>query len=105
MQVNCLEPHPHTPVLATSGLDHDVKIFSPTASTPTDLSGLEEVRINNYVHYKGIEGRVKIVTVGRVRREGEVGRGRARGGRAQNKMLGHCVIMSHLWKPRQNGFL
>ena len=43
MQVNCLEPHPHIPVLATSGLDHDVKIFSPVAPTPTDLSGLAEV--------------------------------------------------------------
>ena len=43
--VNCLEPHPHIPVLATSGLDHDVKIFSPTAAKPTTLNGLEEVRI------------------------------------------------------------
>ena len=41
--MNCLEPHPHIPVLATSGLDHDVKIFSPTADTPTKLSGLDEV--------------------------------------------------------------
>lgn len=28
--VNCLESHPRFPILATSGLDHDVKIFSPT---------------------------------------------------------------------------
>jgi len=27
--VNCLEPHPSIPVLATSGLDDDVKIWSP----------------------------------------------------------------------------
>ncbi|KAL8184901.1 UNVERIFIED_CONTAM: DDB1- and CUL4-associated factor 8 [Gekko kuhli] len=41
--VNCLEPHPHLPVLATSGLDHDVKIWAPTAKAPTQLAGLKEV--------------------------------------------------------------
>ncbi|XP_034612193.1 DDB1- and CUL4-associated factor 8 isoform X2 [Trachemys scripta elegans] len=41
--VNCLEPHPHLPVLATSGLDHDVKIWAPTAEAPTELTGLKEV--------------------------------------------------------------
>uniref|UniRef100_A0A7N5JMD9 DDB1 and CUL4 associated factor 8 n=1 Tax=Ailuropoda melanoleuca TaxID=9646 RepID=A0A7N5JMD9_AILME len=41
--VNCLEPHPQLPVLATSGLDYDVKIWAPTAETPTQLTGLKEV--------------------------------------------------------------
>ena len=41
--MNCLEPHPHIPILATSGLDHDVKIFSPSADTPTKLAGLDDV--------------------------------------------------------------
>lgn len=41
--VNCLEPHPHLPVLATSGLDYDVKIWAPTAERPTQLAGLKEV--------------------------------------------------------------
>ncbi|XP_058459323.1 DDB1- and CUL4-associated factor 8 [Malaya genurostris] len=27
--VNCLEPHPEFPILATSGLDHDIKIWVP----------------------------------------------------------------------------
>ncbi|XP_041088413.1 DDB1- and CUL4-associated factor 8 isoform X2 [Polyodon spathula] len=45
--VNCLEPHPHLPVLATSGLDHDVKIWAPTAETPTGLRGLKEVMKKN----------------------------------------------------------
>lgn len=27
--VNCLEGHPTFPILATSGLDHDIKIWSP----------------------------------------------------------------------------
>ena len=43
LQVNVLEPHPHSTVLATSGLDHDVKIWAPTAEKPTDLEGLEKV--------------------------------------------------------------
>lgn len=30
--VNCLEPHPWMPVLATSGLEHDVKIWAPNGS-------------------------------------------------------------------------
>lgn len=28
--VNCLEGHPNFPIIASSGLDHDVKIWSPT---------------------------------------------------------------------------
>ncbi|XP_076149838.1 DDB1- and CUL4-associated factor 8 isoform X2 [Alosa pseudoharengus] len=45
--VNCLEPHPHLPGLATSGLDHDVKLWAPTAETPTSLKGLKEVMKKN----------------------------------------------------------
>ncbi|XP_053684327.1 DDB1- and CUL4-associated factor 8 [Sabethes cyaneus] len=30
--VNCLEPHPEFPIMATSGLDHDVKIWVPKGS-------------------------------------------------------------------------
>eukprot|EP00062_Callorhinchus_milii_P009422 gi/632953219/ref/XP_007892297.1/ PREDICTED: DDB1- and CUL4-associated factor 8 [Callorhinchus milii] len=41
--VNCLEPHPHLPVLATSGLDHSVKIWAPTSQLPSPLCGLREV--------------------------------------------------------------
>ena len=42
-QVNCLEPHPYLPVLAVSGLDHDVKVFVPTADQPTKLEDLSQV--------------------------------------------------------------
>lgn len=27
--VNCLQPHPTFPILATSGIDHDVKLWAP----------------------------------------------------------------------------
>ncbi|XP_044180066.1 DDB1- and CUL4-associated factor 8-like, partial [Acropora millepora] len=43
----CLEPHPHAPVLATSGHDHNIKLWLPTAEQPTNLDGLESVIIRN----------------------------------------------------------
>lgn len=45
--VNCLEPHPHLPGMATSGLDHDIKLWAPTAESPTALKGLKEVMKKN----------------------------------------------------------
>ncbi|XP_037810079.1 DDB1- and CUL4-associated factor 8 [Lucilia sericata] len=39
--VNCLEPHPNTPILATSGLDHNIKIWTPNGEKhPPDLTKL-----------------------------------------------------------------
>lgn len=35
--VNCLEPHPYATVLATSGIDKDVKIWAPTAESRVPL--------------------------------------------------------------------
>lgn len=43
LQVNRLEPHPHIPVLATSGLDHDVKIWVPSCEEPPSMTNLETV--------------------------------------------------------------
>lgn len=39
--VNCLQPHPTLPYLATSGIDYDIKIWSPTcekSSFDSDLA-------------------------------------------------------------------
>ena len=44
LQVNVLEPHPNAPILATSGLDHDIKVWMPMAQNPTTLEGLKRVR-------------------------------------------------------------
>lgn len=41
--VNSLEPHPYLPMMATSGLDHDVKIWAPTGKAATELTGLKNV--------------------------------------------------------------
>lgn len=38
--VNCLQPHPTFPILATSGIDHDVKLWAPV---------LEECGFDPYV--------------------------------------------------------
>lgn len=45
--INVLEAHPTLPVLATSGLDHEVKIWSPMAEKPTDLKGIKKATKRN----------------------------------------------------------
>lgn len=49
--VNCLEPHPYATVLATSGLDNDVKIWTPTAESrlplPADAEKVMEMNKSN----------------------------------------------------------
>ncbi|XP_067674843.1 DDB1- and CUL4-associated factor 8-like [Haliotis asinina] len=45
--INVLEPHPIAPILATSGLDHDVKVWAPTAEEPTRLKGLRKAMKQN----------------------------------------------------------
>lgn len=41
--VNVLEPHPNFPVIATSGLEHDVKIWQPLSDKPVDFTRLKNV--------------------------------------------------------------
>lgn len=33
--VNCLQPHPYDPILASSGIDYDIKIWSPKEQSPS----------------------------------------------------------------------
>ncbi|KAJ8730531.1 hypothetical protein PYW08_001944 [Mythimna loreyi] len=47
--VNCIEAHPRCPVLATSGLDKDVKIWMPKAQQDPTYEGLERVVRENSV--------------------------------------------------------
>jgi WD repeat-containing protein 42A len=43
--VNTPQPHPFFPIMATSGLDHDAKIWMPTAQELPDFKAkLEKVR-------------------------------------------------------------
>lgn len=42
--VNCIESHPHTMVLASSGIDHDIKIWTPKAMERAKLpTNIEKV--------------------------------------------------------------
>jgi WD repeat-containing protein 42A len=43
--VNCLEPHPFTGVMATSGIESNVKLWFPTATKPCSLEGAEKVAL------------------------------------------------------------
>lgn len=44
--VNCLEPHPHATVLATSGIDDTVKVWAPLSERLLDLpQDAERVRV------------------------------------------------------------
>lgn len=45
-QVNCIEAHPRFPVLATSGLDKDVKIWIPKSGSDPNYNGIERVSGN-----------------------------------------------------------
>ena len=45
--VNCLEPHPNLPVMATSGLDNQVKIWSPTRKEKVDRKSIEQTVMKN----------------------------------------------------------
>jgi hypothetical protein len=41
-----LEPHPHIPILATSGLDDDVKIWVPSCEHEPTMVGLRSVSVH-----------------------------------------------------------
>ncbi|XP_071403561.1 DDB1- and CUL4-associated factor 6-like [Centroberyx affinis] len=46
--VNCLQPHPYEPVLATSGIDYNIKMWSPMEEVPSfDRKLAEEVICRN----------------------------------------------------------
>ncbi|XP_043928294.1 DDB1- and CUL4-associated factor 6 isoform X2 [Protopterus annectens] len=44
--VNCLQPHPYDPILASSGIDYDIKIWSPLEESPSFNRKLAEEVIN-----------------------------------------------------------
>lgn len=50
--VNCLQPHPTLPLLATSGIDHDVKLWAPIRDEPSfDSKMADDVSVYFYVHF------------------------------------------------------
>ncbi|GAB4820386.1 hypothetical protein N2152v2_007432 [Parachlorella kessleri] len=61
--VNCLEPHPyHTLLLATSGIEDDIKLWAPTAAVPRQPGAeAEEVMHANTAH-RGRSRRRMVIT-------------------------------------------
>ncbi|ONK55925.1 uncharacterized protein A4U43_C10F2360 [Asparagus officinalis] len=49
--VNCVEPHPHETVLASSGVENDVKIWTPTAFEPPSPVNVGEFRMPDRLDY------------------------------------------------------
>ncbi|CAF3596133.1 unnamed protein product [Adineta steineri] len=45
--VNVLEPHPHFPIIATSGLENDIKIWTPISQEPVDFKRLNMIMKRN----------------------------------------------------------
>ncbi|XP_014513908.1 DDB1- and CUL4-associated factor 8 isoform X1 [Vigna radiata var. radiata] len=57
--VNCIESHPHTMVLASSGIEHDIKIWTPKALEKATLPKIiEQVHVCDRVHWFSIGGGV-----------------------------------------------
>lgn len=90
--VNVLEPHPHIPVLATSGLDDDIKIWIPTCEEDPDLANLEQtVRSNLRKRHKerneeftGLDTQMLMVLWHHIRRTDRRRRRMAAGGNTSN---------------------
>lgn len=56
--VNCVEPHPYVPFLATSGFDKSIKLWGPIAKKPAPLpKNVEEIMAANK---RGREARARI---------------------------------------------
>ncbi|XP_065057711.1 DDB1- and CUL4-associated factor 6-like isoform X2 [Rhopilema esculentum] len=45
--VNCVQPHPFDPVLATSGIDYDIKVWAPLSTEPNILMNIDEIISRN----------------------------------------------------------
>nr|XP_044996446.1 DDB1- and CUL4-associated factor 8-like [Jaculus jaculus] len=45
--VTSIDPHPNLPVMASCGLDEEVKVWAPTAGAPTELRGIKDVVMLN----------------------------------------------------------
>lgn len=62
LQVNVLEPHPHLPILATSGLDNEIKMWVPTREEEPKLPNLQKVGggswWNPYINLRGSQRRI-----------------------------------------------
>lgn len=52
--VNCLQPHPFLPYLATSGIDYDVKLWAPLAEDASFDPETAEKVLGILIHFFGL---------------------------------------------------
>jgi len=66
--VNVLSGHPFDPVLATVGIDKTVKIWTPSAEKPTDLSGFEAIQTKNQETMRGRDNAGPFISISLLQR-------------------------------------
>ncbi|XP_014599725.1 PREDICTED: DDB1- and CUL4-associated factor 6-like isoform X1 [Polistes canadensis] len=94
--VNCLQPHPYLPMLATSGIDYDVKLWAPTNEESTfDEKFAEDLKKRNAVMLEETKDTITVPAVFMIRmlaclnqiRRGR-GRSRRRSGDENDELRG-----------------
>ncbi|XP_012533049.1 DDB1- and CUL4-associated factor 6 isoform X2 [Monomorium pharaonis] len=66
--VNCLQPHPHLPMLATSGIDYDVKLWAPINDEPNfDEKFAEDLKKRNAVMLEETKDTITVPAVFMIR--------------------------------------
>ncbi|XP_012264400.2 DDB1- and CUL4-associated factor 6-like isoform X2 [Athalia rosae] len=94
--VNCLQPHPYLPMLATSGIDYDVKLWAPINEEPSfDDKFAEDLKKRNAVMLEETKDTITVPAVFMIRmlaclnqiRRGR-GRNRRRSGEETDELRG-----------------
>ncbi|XP_011864324.1 PREDICTED: DDB1- and CUL4-associated factor 6-like isoform X2 [Vollenhovia emeryi] len=66
--VNCLQPHPYLPMLATSGIDYDVKLWAPINDEPSfDEKFAEDLKKRNAVMLEETKDTITVPAVFMIR--------------------------------------
>ncbi|KAG5330816.1 DCAF6 factor, partial [Acromyrmex heyeri] len=66
--VNCLQPHPYLPMLATSGIDYDVKLWAPVNDEPNfDEKFAEDLKKRNAVMLEETKDTITVPAVFMIR--------------------------------------
>ncbi|XP_011703004.1 PREDICTED: DDB1- and CUL4-associated factor 6-like isoform X2 [Wasmannia auropunctata] len=66
--VNCLQPHPYLPMLATSGIDYDVKLWAPINDEPNfDEKFAEDLKKRNAVMLEETKDTITVPAVFMIR--------------------------------------
>ncbi|XP_033224955.1 DDB1- and CUL4-associated factor 6-like isoform X2 [Belonocnema kinseyi] len=89
--VNCLQPHPFLPMLATSGIDYDVKLWAPVnVESSFDESFAEDLQKRNAVMLEETKDTITVPAVFMIRMLAclnQIRRGRGRRSRSSNDEL------------------